>query len=75
MFTFKLVPPDRNRLMLWLIALGSAAATGAVYRWLPGWVPMMRIVTEAAGAIILAWLLVEWVAHRRHERQTFHDPR
>lgn len=66
MFTSRWIPHDANRMALWLIALLSVATTAAIYRWRPGWVPMMRSASCAGAvvALILLWmpLWTRWMA-------------
>jgi len=47
---------ENSRLALWLVAFPSVAMTAAVYHWLPGWVPAMRIVSCAGSAVAIVWL-------------------
>ena len=49
-------PNDKTRLASWLIALASVAATAAIYRWAPSWVPRMRVVSIAAAVITIIGL-------------------
>lgn len=72
MFTSRWIPRDATRMVLWLIALMSVAATAAIYQSQPGWVPMMRSVSCAGSvvAIVLLWMPVwkRWIARRWNSR-------
>lgn len=48
------------RLVPWAAGLALAAVTEAIWHWFPGWVPVMRIVWDTAGGIIV----VVWAAPR-----------
>lgn len=56
MFIVRWIPRDVRRVALWLVALLSVVLSGAAYRWLPSWMPMMRIVSWIGAAVALAWL-------------------
>jgi hypothetical protein len=61
-------PNDKTRLAPWLIALASVAATAAIYRWAPSWVPEMRVVSVAAAVITIIGLWTpagkRWLARK-----------
>jgi len=61
-------PNDKTRLASWLIALASVAATAAIYRWAPSWVPQMRMVSLAAAVISIIYLWApagkRWLARK-----------